>query len=65
MAVQSTAGTAQHLYLARTARLAGEAFALDVEPDASTSAPRRTFVLGGLAWAFVGVAAAAALYLGF
>jgi hypothetical protein len=60
------AGTAQYLHLARTARLAGEAFALvDVEPDASTSAPRRTLVLGGLAWTFVGVVAAAALYLGF
>ncbi|HEY8383645.1 MAG TPA: hypothetical protein VIL09_15970 [Microvirga sp.] len=57
------AGTSQHLRLARTARLAGEAFAFN-EPEQVSPAVRR-LPIGGLALTFVALAAATALYLGF
>jgi len=57
----STAGRARHLHLARTARLAGEAFAFT---DAEPAPPVRRLPAGGLAWIFIAAAAAAALYLG-
>ena len=60
----STAGMAHQLRLDRAARTAGEAFAF-VEPDTDRTAARRRPLLGTLAWAFVGLAAAAGLYLGF
>ncbi|HEX2134398.1 MAG TPA: hypothetical protein VHG30_00615 [Microvirga sp.] len=63
MRTGSTAGTVRHLHLARTARLAGEAFAF-ADPDAR-AAPTRRLPLGGIAWVFLAVAGVAGLYLGF
>ena len=58
----TTRSTAQTLKLARTARVAGEAFAF-VDQDAAAMPARRRPV-GGLAWCFVAIAAAVALFLG-
>ena len=53
---------ARQIHLARTARLAGEAFAF-TDTAAEMVRPRRPF-LGGLAWVFIAAAAAAAVYVG-
>lgn len=63
MATRIMAGSSQHLRLARTARLAGEAFAFN-EPEQVRPAARR-LPLGGLAGAFIALAAATALYFGY
>jgi hypothetical protein len=52
---------ARHLHLARTARVAGEAFAF-VDPDAPPAARRLS--VGGLAWLFLAVGFGVAAYLG-
>ena len=59
---RSAAGMAPNLHLARSARLAGEAFAF-AEPD-GRPVPSRRISLGGLAWLFVALAAVTGLYLG-
>ncbi len=59
----STAGTVRHLHLARTARLAGEAFAFP-DPEARPT-PSRPLPRGGIAGVFLALAAMAGLYLGF
>ncbi len=59
----TTRSTAQTLKLARTARVAGEAFAF-VDQDGE-AVPARHWPVGGLAWTFVAIAAAVALFLGF
>jgi len=63
VATRITAGTSQHLRLARTARLAGEAFAFN-EPEQVRPTVRR-LPFGGLAGAFIALAAATALYFGY
>ena len=59
----TTRSTARHLHLARTARVAGEAFAF-VDHEAAAGA-RRFRVPGALIWLFVAAAAGLALYTGF
>ena len=60
--MQKGSAAVRQLQLTRTARVAGEAFAF-MEPDADRAAsPRR--LPGGIAWMFLGIAAAAGLYLG-
>jgi hypothetical protein len=60
--MRTTAGIAQQVHLVRAARTAGEAFAfIDHE---ETNAPRRAHLVGGVAWALVGLTAAVALYIG-
>jgi hypothetical protein len=58
----TTRSTAQTQKLTRTARVAGEAFAY-VDQDGE-AVPARRWPVGGLAWTFVAIAAAAALFLG-
>jgi len=53
-----SAGTAQHLRLARTARVAGEAFAFREQDDAPTARGfSAKFIFGGLGWAALALAA--------
>lgn len=59
--MQQRSAAVRQLQLTRTARVAGEAFAF-LEPDTPHAPARR--LPGGLAWMFLGIAAAAGLYLG-
>jgi hypothetical protein len=59
-----SAGTARHLQLARTARLAGEAFAFN-DSDARLMPAARRPTFGAWAWGLVTLAAGVGLYLGF
>ena len=61
MQLRSKARAVRHIHLARTARLAGEAFAF-ADPDAGAAKERR-LPLGGLAWLFIAAAGAAGLYI--
>ena len=61
MVVRANAGVARHLQLARAARVAGEAFALEYE----TEAPQRRrlpMLAASLTCALVGLATVAAFY---
>jgi hypothetical protein len=51
----------RHIHLARSARLAGEAFAF-AEPQAAPTRERR-LPLGGMAWLFIAAAGVAAYVL--